>query len=326
MTLTQLRYLTAIVDAGLNISQAALRVHATQPVLSRQIRQLEAELGLQLFSRKGRSLQSLTPAGHEVLAHARRLLREADNIRRLAANQRRQDEGRLVIVTTHTQARHVLPPAIAAVKLRWPGVSMHLQPVGDADVLSMLSGGEADLALVSTSGAAPGNGLAIPLYRWRRKLLLPAGHPLIARQSPTLEDISAYPIVSYESSLRAGSSLQRAFADAGLRPDIAMTAADADLIKTYVRAGLGIGLLAEMAVGLQDRDLIIREAPVGIPESVSWAVLPHERVMRDYTAELLLALAPQLDRLELRRTVEGHQPADWPKAPTWVELSQAITC
>ncbi len=326
MTLTQLRYLAAIVDAGLNISQAALRVHASQPVLSRQIRQLEDELGLQLFSRKGRSLQSLTPAGEEVLAHARKLLREADNIRQLAANQRRQEQGRLVIVTTHTQARHVLPPAIATVRRLWPAISVHLQPVGDADVLAMLSAGEADLALISTSGAIPATGIAIPLYRWQRKLLLPPDHPLASSPAPTLGDIAAHPIVSYESSLRVESSLQRAFADAGLTPDIAMTAADADLIKTYVRAGIGIGLLAEMAVGVQDRDLMVRDAPAGIPENIAWAVLPHERVMRDYTVDLLLTLAPQLDRHDLRRTVEGNQPAEWPKAPTWVALSQAITC
>ncbi|RMH94815.1 LysR family transcriptional regulator [Lysobacter pythonis] len=326
MTLTQLRYLVAIVDAGLNISQAALRVHATQPVLSRQLKQLEDELGLQLFSRKGRSLQAITPAGGEVVQHARRLLREADNIRQLAANQRGEGEGRLTLVTTHTQARFVLPPAISMVKQRWPRVSVHLQPAGDAEILGLLAEGEADLALISTSGRAPDAGIAIPLYRWRRKLLMPKTHPLATKPELTMVDLARAPLVSYESSLRAASSLQRAFARAGVVANIAMTAADADLIKTYVRTGLGIGLLAEMAVGAQEADLAVREAPTEIPANIAWAVLPRERVMRDYTTALLLALAPQLDRHDLQRTVAGHQPPDWPPPPSWVALSQSITC
>ncbi len=326
MTLTQLRYLVAIVDAGLNISQAALRVHATQPVLSRQLKQLEDELGLHLFARKGRSLQALTSAGQEVLVHARRALREAENIRQLAANQRGEGAGRLAIVTTHTQARFVLPAAITALKRAWPEVSVHLQPAGDDQILDLLASGEADLAILSTSGQMPDGGIAIPLYRWRRRLILPPAHALAGKDALTMADLAMQPLVSYESSLRAESSLQRAFAALGLQPKIAMTAADADLIKTYVRGGMGIGLLAEMAIGQHDGDLIVRDAPLAIPISTAWAVLPRERVMRDYTARLLLALAPQLDRHELQRTVAGNQAANWPPPPSWVALSQSITC
>ncbi len=326
MTLTQLRYLTAIVDAGLNISQAALRVHATQPVLSRQLKQLEDELGVQLFSRRGRNLHALTSSGQAILGHARRLLREADNIRQLAANQRSEGQGRMVILTTHTQSRHVLPPAIAMMKRRWPNVSVHLHPVGEHEILAHLAEGEADLALISTAGAAPDSGIAIPLYRWQRKLILPPAHPLASHPTISLEALAAWPLVSYESSIRAESSLQQAFRQAGLVADIAMTAADADLIKTYVRAGLGVGVLAEMAISALESDLLIRPVPAEIPESIAWAVLPHERVMRDYTASLLLQLAPQIDRFELQRTVAGHQQARWPEPPGWVALSQSITC
>lgn len=327
MTLTQLRYLAAIADAGLNITLAAERVHATQPGLSKQLKQLEDELGFLLFSRKGRSLDSITPSGLQVLAHARRALAEAGNIRAYAANQRTDAQGRLVLATTHTQARFVLPTAVARLKQAYPQVSVHLQPAADGEVLGLLARGEADFALISTAGAAPDGGIAVPLFRWQRKVLVPRAHPLAqAGIAPTLAQLAAYPLVSYESSIRPESSLRRAFADAGFEPQLAMTARDADLIKTYVRAGLGVGLLAEMALGApEDGDLCVLPAPAVIPDCIAWAVLPRERVLRDYALALLHALAPQLDRRDLRQVLEGNLEPRWPEPPEWVELSQSST-
>lgn len=327
MTLSQLRYLVAIADSGLNITMAAERVHATQPGLSKQLKQLEDELGFLLFSRKGRSLDSITPAGQQVLVHARRLLAEAANIRAYAANVRGDAQGRLVIATTHTQARHVLPGAIAQVRRDYPQMSVHLAPSGEGEVLELLARGEADVAVISTSGDAPAGGIAVPLFRWRRVVLVPREHAFAASASPpTLEQLAGEALVSYESSVRADSSLRRAFARTGLEPRIAMTARDADLIKTYVRAGLGVGLLAEMAVGADDLDsLRALQAPDVIPECTAWAVLPRERVLRDYTLALLTAVAPQLDRTDLRRAVAGTDDPAWPAPPTWRELSQTIT-
>jgi DNA-binding transcriptional LysR family regulator len=326
MTLTQLRYLVAIADSGFNITLAAERVHATQPGLSKQLKLFEDELGFLLFARKGRSLDAITPAGERVLSHARRILDEASNIRAYATNERGEHEGRLVLATTHTQARHVLPWAIAGIKRAFPQVSVHLRPVADGEVLEQLARGEADFAVISTSGETPEGGLAVPLYRWRRVVLVPSAHPLASLDHPpTLAELATQPLVSYESSIRPESSLRRAFTRAGLEPQMAMTARDADLIKTYVRAGLGVGLLAEMAVGLkEDSDLVWRPAPTEIPECVTWAVLPRERVLRDYALELLKSLAPQLDRRDLRRVLEGNAEADWPAPPSWIELSQSI--
>ena len=327
MTLTQLRYLVAIADSGLNITQAAERVHATQPGLSKQLKLLEDELGFQLFVRKGRSLDAVAPAGERVLAHARRVLEEAANIRSLAANQRGEHAGELVLATTHTQARFVLPAAIARIKLAFPRVTVHLQAAAEGEVMEQIAHGKADLAIVSTSGSEPDGGLAVPLFRWRRKVLVPLTHPLAALdRAPDLVELAALPLVSYESSVRPDSSLRRAFADAGLQPQLAMTARDADLIKTYVRAGLGVGVLAEMALGVgADEDLHALPAPPSLPECVTWAVIPRARVLREYALELLHAVAPQIDPRDLRRVVEGNQPADWPRAPSWVELSQPIT-
>lgn len=324
MTLTQLRYLVAIADSGLNITQAAERVHATQPGLSKQLKQLEDELGFQLFTRKGRSLESVAPAGVRVIEHARKVLAEVANIRSYAANERGEYSGRLLLATTHTQARYVLPQAIAAIKREFPQVSVDLLAAGDSDVLGKLD--QADLALISTAGSVPQGGVAVPLFRWRRVLLVQNTHPLAGLQrAPSLAELAQHALISYESSTRADSSLQRAFAGAGVTPQIAMTARDANLIKTYVRAGLGAGLLAEMAVTHgEDSDLRIIPAPAEIPECITWAVIPRGRVLRDYALSLLHWLAPQLDRRDLRRVLEGNQDPNWPQPPGWAELTQSI--
>ena len=326
MTLTQLRYLVAIADAELNITLAAARVHATQPGLSKQLKQLEDELGFLLFVRKGRSLESITPAGGEVIQRARAVLAEANNIRTYSANQRRESQGQLILATTHTQARFVLPPAIGQIKRAYPQVSVHLQQAGESAALDLLSQGDADMAVVSTAGGEPQGGIAVPLYRWRRLALVPRGHELDrAGRAPDMAELSRHPLISYESSVRPESSLQRAFASVGLEPNLALTALDADLIKTYVRAGLGVGLLAEMAVGVGDTDLRGWPAPREMSECIAWAVLPRERVLRDYALEMVNVLAPQIDKRDLRRVLDGNQAPDWPEPPTWESLTQTIT-
>lgn len=320
MTLTQLRYLVAIADAGLNITQAAERVHATQPGLSKQLKQLEDELGFQLFLRKGRSLDSITAPGVEVIARARKVLLEAGNIRALAANLRGEIQGELAIGTTHTQARYVLPPVIAPLRRHFPEVSIHIVPTGEGEALAELGRG-ADLALVSSSGSPPEGGVAVPLYSWRRVIMVPRGHALARLQrAPTLGELAREPIVSYESSLKPESSLRVAFARAGLEPRIAFTARDADLIKTYVRAGLGIGILAEMAASPQDdADLVQLPADEHFSACMAWAVLPRERVPRNYTLKLITLLAPQYDEHDLRRALQGTLEGGWPIPPAWAD-------
>lgn len=326
MTLTQLRDFVAIVDAGMNITLAAERLHATQPGLSKQLKQLEQRLGFLLFVRKGRSLEALTPDGEKILLHARRVLAEVANIRAHAANQRARADGRLVIATTHTQARYVLPPALTTIKQRFEQVSVHLEPTPDELLLDRLNEGKADLAIVSTSGAEPVGGIAIPLYRWRRRVLVPRGHALADEDTPSLQALARWPLLTYESANFPESSLRRTFEAAGLALRLAMTAREADLIKTYVRTGLGVGLLAEMAISaVDDADLQALPAPVQLPTCVTWAVVPRGAVLRDYTLALLLALAPQLDRDDLRRVIAGDQPPAWPHPPSWTALGQAIS-
>lgn len=321
MTLTQLRYLIAIADSGLNITLAADRVHATQPGLSKQIRLLEDELGFQLFVRKGKSLEAVTHAGQQVLERARSMLTEAANIRAIAANLRNEAHGELRIATTHTQARFALPAAIGSLNQDYPQVSVHLQPGRDADVLEQLEAGHVDLAVISTAGEPPSVGIALPAYRWNRVIAAPPGHPLATGNLlPSLEALSRLPLVSYESSMEARSSLRRAFDAVGLKPRIAMTASDADLIKTYVRAGLGIGVLAEMAILPGDTDLHVLPADHLFVECTTWIVLRQDTVLRDYVLEFIGQFAPHLNRRDVKQALSGDgQTVAWPLAPHWRE-------
>lgn len=328
MTLTQLRYLIAITDSGLNITLAAEREHATQPGLSKQLRQLEAELGCQLFSRRGKKLVAVTPAGRQVLERARRIIEETRNIRALAANLRTETAGDLRIATTHTQARFVLPEKIAHFNRKHPGVNVHIYPGGDEQVLEFLQSGRAELAITSTASEPPRTGVALPWYRWERVIAVPRRHPLgTVRGIPSLAQLVRYPLVSYESSLRANSSLRRAFLAAGLDPKFAMTAQDADLIKTYVREGLGVGILAEMAIRPEDReDLSVLPASGLFPVCTTWVVLQPGRLLREYVFDFIRLLAPQLQRsviMEALNTPEN--PPAWAEAPRWPASSGRIS-
>ena len=244
---------------------------------------------------------------------------EAANIRSIAADVRGEESGDLTIATTHTQARFVLPAAIAALKQRYAGVSVHLQAQGDAQVLEVFERGEADLAIVSTSESPPQGGLAVPLFTWRRVIVVPHGHALaqLARQ-PTLGDLAQHPLVSYESSLRPESSLRHAFAAAAAEPQFAFTSRDADLIKTYVRAGLGVGIFAEMAMLPEDEsDLRVLDAAHLFARCTSWLVLRRDRIPRTYALALVELVAPQLDARDIRRALNGEAPEQWPAPPPW---------
>ncbi|MHC9083985.1 LysR substrate-binding domain-containing protein [Luteimonas sp. RIT-PG2_3] len=324
MTLTQLRFFTTIVDAGLNITVAAKKVHATQSGLSKQIKRLEDELGFLLFTRRARSLTALTPEGEQVLEHARALLDHASNIRALGANLRSDSQGELHIATTHTQARHVLPSALSRLNKRFPSVAVHLAPGGDSESLARLKAGQTDIAIVSSGGGTPEADIALPLYHWDRVILVPVQHRLARLgRAITLEDLFHYPLVSYESTRSPDSSLRRAFQAAGLAPNIAMTARDADLIKTYVRSGLGVGILAEMALNDDEPDLVAIPADTLFPVCTTWLLLRRDRVLRDHTRALIASLLPQLSRHDLSEALAtGTPPADT-SVPHWRDFRDA---
>lgn len=325
MTLTQLRYLIAIVDADLNITKAAERVFATQPGVSKQLRQIEGELGFRVFEREGRKLTGITTGGAKVLERARTIIGEVDNIRTLAANLKGVTEGELRIATTHTQARFVLPPAVAALARDFPDVLVRLLPGRESETVELLDSGEVDFALVSTVGEPPsGTAHALPLYRWHRQVIMPKTHTLASLdRQPALQDLATYPLVSYDSSRRPTSSLRQAFARAGLEPQIACTAHDAELIKTYVRAGLGPGILAEMAWLPEDAaDLVCFPAPQ-LPPCTAWLLLRQDILLRDFMLAFITHLAPQCKPRDIRRVIDDGEAIEWPQAPWWKAAGEA---
>lgn len=320
MTLTQLRYLVAIVDSGLNITTAARRVNATQPGLSKQLKQIEEELGFLLFIRRGKSLEGLSAAGAQVVERARVILAEAANIRALAANLRQEPCGDLRIATTHTQARFVLPPALAAFKARFPEVRLHLEPLAEREALDRLDQDRADVAIVSDPERPQTAHLALPIYRWRLLALAGPGHRLAADSRPLdLARLAEAPLVTYEAALQPSAAFARAFALEGLTPKVACTARDSDLIKTYVRAGLGVGVLAEMAVGPEDADLQRLDLGDLFPVQTAWLVLRRDRTLRNVVLGLAAQIAPGLGLGERSRgldleTLDGGAPSPplWP--------------
>jgi len=327
MTLIQLRYLVAIVDAKLNIGVAATRVNATQPGISKQLKQIEDELGFQVFIRKGKRLESTTDGGGAVIERARVILAEIENIRAVAANHVNQTRGQLRIATTQTQIRFVLPPALSRLKARYPDVSARLTPASEPEALAMLDRDQADLAIVSTIGARPSGEIALPLYRWQRMLITPRNHPLTVLTRPlTLADLAVTPLVTYESALQPDSSVSQAFQAKKLTPNFACTTRDADTIKTCVRSGLGVGIVAEMALGPVDVDLIQRPADDLFATCTTWLVLRRDRVHRNYLFELLGVLAPHLARDQIHAALHGAFDEALPaQAPAWRTIAQQWT-
>lgn len=322
MTLAQLRYLLAIVDANLNITTAAHHVNATQPGLSKQLKLLEEKLGLQIFVRRGKRLESISPAGAQVVERARVLLSEAANIHALAANHRRDNQGELVIATTQTQARFVLPAALKRLQSDAPNVSVRLNLFNDA-ARAASARQDADLMVASAIDWPRTADLVAPLYRWRRVALMPADHPLAALKSPlALADLSAYPLIGYESALGSHATVAAAFAHAGAPVEFAYTAHDTEVIRTFVRAGLGIGLIAEMAAE-DDADLVHRPID-GLPECHAYALLRRDRVARDYVVDLVSALTPRFGRRDIVRALESRGELPRTAAPAWRDWQAAM--
>ena len=311
MKLQQLRYLAAIVENDLNITAAAHRLHTSQPGVSKQLKQLEDELGFPIFLRQGRTLTRVTPAGERVIDRAMKVLREVQSIKRLADEQKGDDRGSLSIGTTHTQARYVLPQVIRRFREQHPRVALHLHQGTSEQIQEMTRRDRIDFAINTGSDELFGNLVLLPCYRWHRRLVVPHGHPLAAQTKVTIEMLAEYPIVTYVFGFSGPSSLQQIFARAGATPRIALTARDADVIKTYVRLGLGVGIVASMAVDArEDLDLVSIEASHLFPADLTWAGFHQGALLRGYMYDFLLQLAPHLTRRLVDRAGNADTPAD----------------
>lgn len=306
MKLQQLKYLIAIVDNGLNITAAAERLYTSQPGVSKQLKLLEEELGLQLFTRKGKSLDGVTPAGDQVVARARLIMQEVDNIRSLASEYFEQEEGSLSIATTHTQARYVLPDIVGKFRERFPKVTLNLHQGTSEQISDMVAANDIDFAIATGSRELFSELLLVPSYRWDRSIIVPKGHELAnLDRKLTLHDLAKHPLVTYVFSFGGQSSFKQAFSDEGLEPNVVFTARDADVIKTYVRMGMGVGVVASMASDCSDRqDLKSIDAAGLFSRSTTWIGFRKDAVLRRYMTEFVQLFAPHVTSKHLQEIRE----------------------
>jgi LysR family transcriptional regulator, cys regulon transcriptional activator len=321
MKLHQLRYLAAVVQNGLNITTAARKLHTSQPGVSKQLKLLEDELGFPLFERDGRNLTGVTAAGQQVVDRALRILEEAQNIRRLSADLKDDKSGSLSIGTTHTQARYVLPPIVQQFRAGYADVDLHLHQGSTEQIAELAKLDRIDFAIATGGGELFAGLVLLPCYRWQRRVVVPRGHPLAKERAVSLEALARYPIVTYTFSFGGRSSLPALFESAGLKLRVALTASDADVIKTYVRLGLGVGILASMALDPQeDHDLVVLDAAQLFAPHVTWIGFRRGRLLRGYMYEFMRAFAPHLTRRLVDQAIRAGSGVELEKLFEGVEL------
>jgi LysR family cys regulon transcriptional activator len=295
-----------IVDCGMNITAASEQLFTSQPGISKQVKQVEAELGVKLFIRKGKTLSSLTPTGEEVLRRARKILLEVDNISNFSREMQGNDTGLLSIATTHTQARYVLPEIIRDFSQKYPAVDLEIHQGTSDQIVELLSGNNVNLVMASGSNKLFSNLLMIPIYRWNRVALVPKNHPLAKdKRKMSLEILSKHSLLTYVFSMSEESSFKEAFSQLNLKPRIAFTARDADIIKTYVRKGMGVGVLASVAIEPTDLyDLHVIDVRELFTEVTTWIGIPKETIIRSYIFDFISMLAPHFTREQLKKALD----------------------
>ncbi|MEH2921266.1 HTH-type transcriptional regulator CysB [Samsonia erythrinae] len=297
MKLQQLRYIVEVVNHNLNVSSTAEGLYTSQPGISKQVRMLEDELGIQIFARSGKHLTQVTPAGQEVIRIAREVLSKVEAIKAVAGEHTYPDKGSLYVATTHTQARYALPGVIKGFIDRYPQVSLHMHQGSPTQIAEAVAKGTADFAIATEALHLYDDLIMLPCYHWNRAVVVKPDHPLASRTDISIEELAAYPIVTYTFGFTGRSELDTAFNRAGLTPRIVFTATDADVIKTYVRLGLGVGVIANMAVDPQtETDLVTINANSIFSYSTTKIGFRRSTFLRSYMYDFIQRFAPHLTR------------------------------
>ena len=309
MNFHQLQYAVAIARHGLSVTQAASALGTSQPAISRALKALERELGFELFVREGRAFSRVTPQGVKVLEYATRALAEIDSLSAVAADLNQDNSGTLSIATTHTQARYVLPNVVRSFRERYPEVELHLHQGTSEQIAEMVSADRVHLAIATGSeGLFPGLVL-LPVYRWYRQVIVPRAHPLAKLEKVTLADIADYPLITYVFSFSGSSSLHTVFSREGKVPKVAITARDSDVIKTYVRLGLGVGIVASVAIEPdKDTDLAVIDAASLFPIHTTWVGFRRGTLLRNFAYDFIQLFGPHLNRRLVDRAIEARDP------------------
>ncbi len=314
MKLQQLRYIWEVARHDLNVSLTAQSLYTSQPGVSKQIRMLEDELGVEVFTRSGKHLTHITPAGEKILEIASTILREVEGIRQVAQEFSDESRGTLSVATTHTQARYVLPPVIEGFMQDFPDVSLHMNQGTPTQIAEMAANGTADFAIATEALELFNNLVMMPCYRWNRCLVVPRNHPLAHASQLTLQEVARYPLVTYVMGFTGRSQLDKAFEKENLNPKVVFTAADADVIKTYVRLGLGVGIVAKMAVaGDHDSDLVALDVSHLFESSTTRIGFRKGTFLRGYMYDFIERFAPHLTRDVVEAAVRNYGKPEFEK-------------
>lgn len=297
MKLHQLKYIHEVARQGFSVSAAAEALHTSQPGVSKQIQLLEEELKLQIFQRNGKRLTGITEPGKKILKLAANVIFELDNIKRVGAEFSKDASGMLTIATTHTQARYKLPTAIQQFMQTYPQVKLNIHQGNPMQVTDWVATGEADVGIATESIGQEERLICLPCYEWNRSVVVPKGHDLEKQPLLTLQDIADYPLITYDFAFTGSTTVSKVFNDAGVTPNVVLTAIDADVIKTYVNLGLGIGLIANMAFDeKRDEGLICLDCSHLFPQSTTHLGIRKDTFMRGYLYDFIGMLSPKFDR------------------------------
>lgn len=304
MNLQQLRYLHEIVKNDLSISAAAQALYTSQPGISKQLKLLEEELGIDIFVRNGKRLAALTDPGKAILEVAERMLLDAANLKKVGQEFRGKREGELTIATTHTQARYALPPVIKQFIKHYPRVKLGLHQGNPTQIAEQVLSGEADLGIATESLALYDELVTLPCYEWHHCVIAPANHPLLREKRLTLKKLAEYPLITYDFAFTGRNKINQAFSEAGIAPNIALTAIDADVIKTYVELGMGVGIVAQMAfVAERDKHLKMLDAGHLFEPSTTRIAIRKNQYLRGFAYHFIELIAPHLTRDVVSQTL-----------------------
>lgn len=306
MKLQQLRYLCEVAKRGLNLSEAAEALHTSQPGISKQIRQLEDELGVDILVRHGKRVVDVTEPGRIIVDIAGRILKDAENLKQVGREFAVEDSGALAIATTHTQARYALPPVIQRFTRRYPRVRLSLRQGDPRQIAELVLDGTADIAITTEENESYAKLVLLPCSRWDRCVITPLRHPLLAVKPLTLEAVAAHPLITYDFAFTGDSPIRRAFDAKGITPNVVLTAIDADVIKAYVELGLGVGILAKIAFDpARDFGLRLVDASHLFAASTTRIGLRRNAYLRGYVYDFIEMFAPQLVRAVVESTLRG---------------------
>ncbi len=308
MNLHQFRFVREAVRQNFNLTEAAKSLFTSQPGVSKAIIELEEELGIDIFTRHGKRIRGLTEPGRQVLKSVELILQEVEGLKRIGKEFAAQDSGSFTIATTHTQARYSLPAVVQAFAQKFPKVRLSLLQGNPRQVADMVINGQADLAIATEAIAEMDGLVSLPCFQWEHMVVVPAEHPLLKSSALTLEEIAAFPLITYDAAFAGRNKIDQAFTRRGLKPDVLLEAIDADVIKTYVELGMGVGIIAGLAFD-PARDLNLRAMPVGhlFGTNVSRVALKQGAYLRSYVFTFIEILAPSLSRKLVEQVLAGQQ-------------------